>query len=73
MVNSVYRKIKELCAMGLNPRGPVPINTLVHHLNISPARISMVLGELIEQRLIIYQGPQKQLVKLTLLGANVTR
>lgn len=72
MINSVYRKIKELCTMGLNPRGPVAINTLAYTLNISPSRIRIVLAQLIDQRLIIYHGPEKQLVKLTLLGANVT-
>lgn len=73
MVNSVYSKIKELCAMGLNPRGPVAINTLVYDLNISPSRIRLLLAQLIDQRLIIYHGPEKQLVKLTLLGANIAQ
>ncbi len=73
MVNTVYRKIKELSAMGLNPRGPVAIATLVHYLNISPTNMRIMLTQLVDQRLLIYDGPEKQKVKLTLLGVAISR
>lgn len=73
MVNAVYRKIRESCAEGMNPRGPIAVNRLACELNISPVHIRQALAQLIDQRLVLYYGKDKQFVKLTLLGATVSR
>lgn len=72
MVNSVYRKIRELCAEGINPRGPVPVVVLVRDLNISIARLRIILAQLIDLKLVCYSDAAKQYVKLTLLGITVS-
>ncbi len=69
MTDLVYRKIRELCTCGLHPRGPVPVIILVRDLNISAARMRILLAQLIDQRLVSYQDPGKQYIRLTLLGA----
>ncbi len=72
-VNTVYRKIKELSAIGMRPRAPIYINTLIADLNMNSESISPLITELVDLRLIKYNEIEKQAVMLTLLGTTVMR
>jgi RIO-like serine/threonine protein kinase len=73
MVNTVFRKIKELSANEMKPRAAIPVPTLCQELNMTAESVRPVITELIELRLIKYNEPEKQSVKLTLLGTTVKR
>ncbi len=73
MVNTVFRKIKELSANEITPRSPIPIDALVADLNIDKVSLAPIITELVSLRLIKYNTLEKKSVHLTLLGATVNR
>jgi len=73
VVNTVYRKIKELSAEEMKPRPAIFIDTLMQELNINLASLKQLLAPLVAERLIKYNEPEKRSVKLTLLGASGTK
>lgn len=73
MINTVYRKIKEISAGGMHPRIAIELDTLCLELNLSFAEVKMAIMELEYLRLIKYSDGKRHSVKLTLLGNTVNR
>jgi hypothetical protein len=73
VTNVVYKKIKELSAEEMKPRPAISIDTLMYELNVNLASLKQLLAPLIAERLIVYNEREMRSVKLTLLGASVTR
>lgn len=74
MVNTVYRKIKEISAAEMRPRVSIPLTLLFQELNGMPYdSVRLAVTELVDLRLIKYDDTKKMSVKLTLLGSTVKR
>lgn len=71
--NEVYRKIKEISSRTANPRPMVTVESIANELNQLRQMIVPMLTELKDMRLISFDKPQAEHVKLTLLGFTVTR
>lgn len=71
--NEVYRKIKEISGRTANPRPMVNVDNMAAELNLVKHYIIPMLTELKDMRLISFDKPQAEHVKLTLLGFTVTR
>ncbi len=71
--NDVYRKIKEISSRTANPRPTVQVDSIAKELNQLRQMIVPMLIELKDMRLISFDKPSSEHVKLTLLGFTVTR
>lgn len=71
--NEVYRKIKEISSRTANPRPMVNVDNIANELNLMKHYIIPMLTELKDMRLISFDKPQAEHVKLTLLGFTVKR
>lgn len=72
-LNEVYRAIKWLSKMQMNPRPLLQVETLSGQLQCSTERIMPFLQELKEMRLIKFEDLHAHSIKLTLLGNAVER
>ncbi|HLO70254.1 MAG TPA: hypothetical protein VK167_05265 [Flavipsychrobacter sp.] len=71
--NEVYRKIKEISGRTANPRPMVNVDNMAAELNLVKHYIIPMLTELKDMRLISFDKPAADHVKLTLLGFTVKR
>jgi hypothetical protein len=71
--NDVYRKIKEISAGYIDPRTPVLINLLTKEMYSNTELLLPIINQLVYLRLIKYNEKNRQSVRLTFLGMNVTR
>lgn len=71
--NEVYRKIKEISLRTPNPRPSIAVAGIASELQQVSEQIVPMLTELKDLRLIAFDKPSVQSVKLTLLGFTVTR
>lgn len=71
--NEVYRKIKEISSRVANPRPFIHIGGIANELMQVTEQILPMLTELKDLRLITFDKPNVQSVKLTLLGFTVSR
>lgn len=71
--NEVYRKIKEMSARVANPRPFINITGIATEMMQVNEQILPMLTELKDLRLITFDKPNVQSVKLTLLGFTVSR
>ena len=72
-LNEVYRTIKWLSKMEMNPRPLLEVATVSGTLQCSTERIMPLLQELREMRLIKFDDLHAHAIKLTLLGNAVER
>ena len=68
--NEVYRKIVEISERTLNPRTPIPINSLTHELNLHERTLETALNQLLDMRVIKYHEVSRKSVRLTFLGKS---
>jgi len=71
--NEVYRKIKEMSDRTPNPRPMVNVDNMAAELNLVKHYILPMLTELKDMRLISFDKPNAEYIKLTLLGTTVKR
>lgn len=71
--NEVYRKIKEMSARVANPRPQVAVTGIATELKQVNEQLLPMLTELKDMRLITFDKPNVQAVRLTLLGFTVSR
>ncbi len=71
--NDVFRKVKELSALVMNPRPQIFISNISAELSESRESLLPLLTHLSDIKLIRFNEPSMESVKLTLLGNNVNR
>ncbi|MBL7683888.1 MAG: hypothetical protein JNK00_11055 [Flavipsychrobacter sp.] len=71
--NEVYRKIKEISSRTPNPRPMVNVDNMAAELKLMKQYIIPMLTELKDMRLISFDKPGAEYIKLTLLGFTVKR
>lgn len=71
--NEVYRKIKEISSRTPNPRPMVNVDNMAAELKLMKQYIIPMLTELKDMRLISFDKPAADHIKLTLLGFTVKR
>lgn len=73
VVNDVFWKIREMSERTLNPRLRIHIHQLCQELSLILPQLKPVLEELKRRRLIDYCRPDKNFIKLTMLGYAISR
>jgi len=71
--NEVFRKVKEISTRTVRPRPLITTGEIASELGTSVDIIIPLLGQLKQLRLLSFNEPQVQSIRLTLLGTVVNR